>query len=132
MPLHDSFNDSEPKPHAPFLGGKKRVPDVGEVVWRDPATRIHHPKDKMGTVQLGRHLQTPAAWHRIQAIEQEIKENLLQLLRVGVNLQPILMEGFLHLHVLIQALGGKEREGIFHKRGQVRRLKLKRRRLGKI
>lgn len=78
---HDPVANGQTQPRAPrILGGKKRVEDTLQIVWRDPDTVIRHANDHaIVSPRLRGYLHTTAVANGTHCINEQIDHHLLQL-----------------------------------------------------
>src|SRR3989338_4352996 len=126
MPLHNPLDDGHPEPHAPLLGGEEGVPYLAEVFRGDAGSGVADPQNRLISFELGGDLQPPSPFHGLHAVEEKVKEDLLELLGVGVNHQPIVVRGVTNVDALLQALVGEQRKGVVQQLGEPDGLQLQR------
>src|SRR6266513_1618032 len=83
MLLHDAVHEREPKARALGLRGEEGLEHMGEVAGRDAGAGIAHPELQAVAGRLGGpDAQLAPLGHRVDGVEAEVPDDLLELLRI--------------------------------------------------
>ena len=91
MQLDEPSHDREPEPGAPVPAAQGRlhliegVPDPRELIARDPDSRVLHGDPHLVLVAPRRDRDAAAVGRELHGVGQEVHEDLLQPLRIGVD-----------------------------------------------
>src|SRR5262249_30424936 len=117
---------------APLLGRKHRLEDQVELLVFDPLAAVGQFDQRVGAIAQRPHAQFAAVGHGVQAVVDEVDEDLLQLVRVGSNHR----QAFAHLDQQLDVAGDQRRlrrvEDAREQRVQIDEFKLRLRPAGRV